>query len=57
MPAPASGVYLDWNESLPTLEAARAAGLFALVIGPKGTGKTTLVRRASPTRPPPRWTR
>ncbi len=45
MPAPASGVYLDWNESLPTLEAARAAGLFALVIGPKGTGKTTLVRR------------
>ena len=36
--------YLDWNGSLETLGRAHDAGLFALVIGPKGTGKTTLVR-------------
>ena len=36
--------YLDWNGSARVLGAARDAGLFALVIGPKGTGKTTLVR-------------
>ena len=37
--------YLDWNGSLDILERAHRTGLFALVIGPKGTGKTTLVRR------------
>ena len=37
--------YLDWNGSLDTLARAHKAGLFALVIGPKGTGKTSLVRR------------
>ena len=37
--------YLDWNRSLEVLERAYKAGLFVLVIGPKGTGKTTLVRR------------
>ena len=36
--------YLDWNGAACLLERARRAGLFALVIGPKGTGKTTLVR-------------
>lgn len=38
-------LYLDWNNSMETLEMAHKAGLFVLVIGPKGTGKTTLVRR------------
>ena len=37
--------YLDWNRSMDVLERAYKAGLFVLVIGPKGTGKTTLVRR------------
>ncbi len=36
--------YLDWNNSFDTLNKAYDAGLFVLVIGPKGTGKTTLVR-------------
>lgn len=36
--------YLDWNNSLEILNKAYEAGLFALVIGPKGTGKTSLVR-------------
>lgn len=36
--------YLDWNGSLEILHSAYEAGLFTLVIGPKGTGKTTLVR-------------
>lgn len=36
--------YLDWNDSFGTLKRARDAGLFTLIIGPKGTGKTTLVR-------------
>ena len=36
--------YLDWNNSFDVLNKALQAGLFVLVIGPKGTGKTTLVR-------------
>lgn len=37
--------YVDWNGSLPVLARARESGLFAIIIGPKGTGKTTLVRQ------------
>lgn len=37
--------YLDWNNSLELLDSAYNANLFVLVIGPKGTGKTTLVRK------------
>ena len=40
----ASSAYLDWNNSLDVLGKAHDAGLFALIIGPKGTGKTSLVR-------------
>jgi nitric oxide reductase NorQ protein len=36
--------FYDWGNFLQTLELAYRAGLFVLVIGPKGTGKTTLVR-------------
>jgi nitric oxide reductase NorQ protein len=36
--------YLDWNNSFEKLDKAYDSGLFVLVIGPKGTGKTTLVR-------------
>ena len=42
--APARPEYLDWNGAAGLLAKAHGAGLFALVIGPKGTGKTTLVR-------------
>lgn len=38
-------VYLDWNNALDILEKAYRSGLFVLIIGPKGTGKTTLVRK------------
>jgi nitric oxide reductase NorQ protein len=37
--------YIDWNNSLDTLNKAYETGLFVLIIGPKGTGKTTLVRK------------
>ena len=36
--------YLDWSNTFETLEKAYEQGIFVLVIGPKGTGKTTLVR-------------
>ena len=36
--------YVDWNNSFEKLDKAYQSGLFVLVIGPKGTGKTTLVR-------------
>ncbi|HLG37694.1 MAG TPA: MoxR family ATPase [Nitrososphaera sp.] len=38
-------IYLDWNNALEILEKAYKSDLFALIIGPKGTGKTTLVRK------------
>ena len=38
-------IYLDWNNALDTLEKAYRSGLFVLIIGPKGTGKTTLARK------------
>jgi nitric oxide reductase NorQ protein len=37
--------YLDWNNAIEILDKAHETGLFALIIGPKGTGKTTLVRK------------
>ncbi len=37
--------YLDWNNALNILYKAYELGLFVLIIGPKGTGKTTLVRK------------
>ena len=37
--------YLDWNNAIDILNKAQETRLFALIIGPKGTGKTTLVRK------------
>lgn len=39
-----TSTYLDWNNSVDILNRAYDAGLFVLIIGPKGTGKTSLVR-------------
>ena len=36
--------YLDWNNSIDVIDKAFEKGLFVLIIGPKGTGKTSLVR-------------
>ena len=36
--------YLDWNNSIGILDKAFENGIFVLIIGPKGTGKTALVR-------------
>jgi len=36
--------YLDWNNSINVLDKGFENGLFVLIIGPKGTGKTSLVR-------------
>ena len=36
--------YLDWNNSIGVIDKAFEKGLFVLIIGPKGTGKTSLVR-------------
>jgi len=44
-PKPQTIHYEDWSGALETLKKAYNAGLFVLIIGPKGTGKTTLVRR------------
>ncbi len=38
-------IYIDWNNSLTILNSAYKAGIFVLIIGAKGTGKTTLVRK------------
>jgi len=43
--SPEEIIYLDWNNALEILEKAKKSGLFVLIIGPKGTGKTTLVRK------------
>ena len=37
--------YIDWNNALSVLTKAFETKLFVLIIGPKGTGKTTLVRK------------
>lgn len=37
--------YIDWNNSMDLLKKAHDTKLFVLIIGPKGTGKTTLVRK------------
>ena len=37
--------YLDWNQSMDILKKAYKINLFALIIGPKGTGKTSLARK------------
>lgn len=42
---PKDVTYFDWNESLPILESAYRTNELAFIIRPKGTGKTTLVRK------------
>lgn len=38
-------IYEDWNNLLPILKQAYENSIFVLILGPKGTGKTTLVRK------------
>ncbi len=45
-----NATYLDWNKSIPVLDKAYKLGLFVLIIGPKGTGKTSLVREFAESR-------
>jgi nitric oxide reductase NorQ protein len=42
---PSGIIYDDWCNYLPVLEKAYKTGLFVCIVGPKGTGKTTLVRK------------
>jgi nitric oxide reductase NorQ protein len=42
---PSGIVYDDWNNQLPALQKAYENKLYVLIVGPKGTGKTTLVRK------------
>jgi len=37
-------IYLDWNNAFEIIDSAFEKGLFVIIIGPKGTGKTELVR-------------
>ncbi len=37
--------YFDWNNSFNVIKKAYDSSLFVLIIGPKGTGKTSLVRK------------
>jgi len=37
-------IYLDWNNAFEIIDSAFEKGLFVIIIVPKGTGKTTLVR-------------
>ncbi len=37
--------YFDWNDSFNIIKKAYDSSLFVLIIGPKGTGKTSLVRK------------
>ena len=37
-------IYLDWNNAFEIIDSAFEKGLFVIIIGPKGTGKTTFVR-------------
>jgi len=39
--------YLDWNNSIDVMDKAFEKGLFVMIIGPKGTGKTSLVRECA----------
>ena len=37
--------YFDWNNSFDVIKKSYDSSLFVLIIGPKGTGKTSLVRK------------
>src|SRR5262245_36896382 len=43
--SPEEIIYLDWNNALEVLEKAYKTGLFVLIIGSKGTGKTKIVKK------------
>ena len=42
---PSDSNYFDWNNSFNLIKKAYDSSLFVLIIGPKGTGKTSLVRK------------